>query len=161
MVFTVIEELSSALLFVSREEKMRKVRETSTLQKDTFLQNIVNMHAKNSSDIPVLSLNAAPLIAKILEHGSDLDEYRIFQDITAVSSTILDGLPIFPVPDKKRLLFALEAGGLDSELLIHQLSLAMKNFFHELGELPDLDIRRGSYSKDGEPPDEVTAALLG
>jgi hypothetical protein len=160
MVFTVLEELTSALLFASRDERMHRVRETSTMQRDTFIQNIVELHTKYSSEISIFSLNTLPLIVKIREQGSDLDEYRIFQDITAVASTILDGLPIFPVPEKKRIVFAVDPSGPDSDLLIHQLSLSMKNFFHELGEMPDLEIRRGSYSKDGETPDAVTESLL-
>jgi hypothetical protein len=152
ILFTVFEELSSSLLFVSREERMRKTRHAASMGLNEFLDEMSKLYGPTTSAADIFVLNTLPLIEKIKTYGADLDEYRSFQDISAVTATILDGAPLLPVPEKRIILFILGPDGPDPDLTLHQLSLAMRNFFRELRDLPQMDVRRETILREDLDP---------
>jgi len=161
--FAALEELSSAILFASRETRMRRTREPGSVPLKEFAEDVRKLREAGGRELPVavVAIDARPVIEKIKEFGSDLDEYRSFQDIASVASTILEGQPFFASAEKKRILFALDEGSTDVELLLHQFSRAVRKLFQELENGPDLPVQRKSYPDDESDPEALAASLLG
>ena len=161
--FAALEERASSVFFASREVRMRKTREPENLPIEQFQEKIRELRegGNRTKPIAVLALNAVPIIEKIREFSQDLDEFRSFQDLASVTATILSGYPLFVSTEKKRILLAVDEATSDVELLLHQLTRAIRKFFLELENGPDLDIRRKNYPDDDSDPEALTSSLLG
>lgn len=154
-IFSVAGELSAPMLFAAREARMRKTRETPAVRKEDFVSEFQNSERKE-----LFVLDAEPLIRAIREYSPDLDEYRVFEDITGIVSTIMAGSPVLPAPERARLLFLAGNDGPDSKLLIHQLSLAIRKIFLEIKDIPAIGIRPISLSPDNPEPRVLVDSLL-
>lgn len=54
---------------------------------------------------------------------------------------MLDGAPVYILPEQNKLFFSRESVGFDGELLVHQIETAFKQFFPELSSLTEINIQ--------------------
>jgi hypothetical protein len=161
LLFTVVTETGSPLLAKTRDAPLRKRRDYGYVRKDRFLASL-KKYARELPEGALLeffTIDAQSLLAKIRESSPDIDEYRVLQDITAVIGTLLSGSPIFVSSKKKKILAVTRGGQFDCALLVHQVSLMIRNFFQAAGEAPDIEITKDTLP-GGEIPGDVTSRFL-
>jgi hypothetical protein len=163
--FENLHENITPLLYSSREEKASKLSYPVSINNKDVLENGLNDLLENASAtekhgiIIIISIQA--LVDHIMNSISEADSYRIRQDILKVlSSMVPDNGKIITI-DNERVLLGFTAKKVSYEkLIMHQLSLSLKQFFYELGQAPVLDYRVRIYPQDGEDPKTLLEGIV-
>ena len=159
--FTVVTYVSSPLLAKARSARLYSAGDHGYINKGRFLAAVKKYAAElpEGESLTFLSLDAKTLIAAIRALHSDIDGYRVLQDITAVIGTLLADSPVFVATRKKKVLTVTRSGQFDSALLVHQISLMMRKFFQENEETSQIEITENSLPT-GDIPDDVVNTFL-
>jgi hypothetical protein len=136
--FTVIDELTAPLLYAFRGERQEKIRPTLLTEAELFREYLTE---KKAPQLYLLRLETKPLLQLFTQANPDIDPFRTLRDIGSFLSNMLDGAPVYILPEQNKLFFSMESVGFDGELLVHQIETAFKQFFPELSSLTEINIQ--------------------
>ncbi len=151
-------------LLSSREMKIKDLSRTLSIPKENILNEsdlfIKSLQQKDLNGI-YIKLNFMNLINQITVSTPLSDPFRIRQDIQRILSSMVSGTGKAFYSGSNTFLIIISAGSVRNEkLLIHQIRMAMRNFFMDLDGLPDPDCIIRRYPDDGESSKEILDGLL-
>ncbi|GAB4370485.1 MAG: hypothetical protein Kow009_06940 [Spirochaetales bacterium] len=138
LLFSVIDELSASLLYLSRSEKQEKLKPHIFFDLSAFNAAVPS---NMKEDILLFSMDTRPIVRLFQANNPELDPFFLLRDIASFLSNFLEGAPVLIHPQASTIYFLQMAPRMDKDLLIHQLESALKRLFPELSSLPSLNIQ--------------------
>jgi len=138
LLFSVIDELSSSLLYAFRAERQEKLTSRVFFDLQAFNKALPPDMTEQAL---LFTVDPQPIIQTFRVDNPELDVFLMIRDIASVLSTILEGAPVFINSEKSTIFVLHRDTQTDRELLVHQLESALKHLFPELSSIPGLGIQ--------------------
>ncbi|MFQ3620215.1 MAG: hypothetical protein SNJ78_04620 [Spirochaetales bacterium] len=133
--FTVIDELTSPLLYAFRSARQEKLKATVVYTPYEFKSLISKVTDKEGI---FFTLDSSLLEKAFKVTNPEMDPFPMLQDLATVISNMLEGLPVLIYQEEQKIYFY--RSSIDRDLFTHQLEAALKHVFPELSNLPSLGI---------------------
>lgn len=143
------------LLVSSRVQRLKKLQGKIAVEDNITIEHEVRNLAERADahqkQLLLVLFSAGVLIEHIIGSISDAQPYRIKQDIRRIlSSMVPDEGAVFRLKGDRFLLCFLAKTTPNPKLLVYQISLALRQFFSDLSDVPDVEYKAKQYPVDGD-----------
>ncbi|MFP4364558.1 MAG: hypothetical protein ACLFR1_11910 [Spirochaetia bacterium] len=157
-------EKAAELIYNSRFSKMSQLgspvnKLTGNLE--TEIRNVLETAQENNKQVLAMSVVSGNLIEFITSANPDIDEFRIKKDILRIlNSVVASQGKVFEMQNGNILLLLVDESGIDGDIIIHQLKIALKQLFGntERGELP-IESKWSIYPKHADDIDTLLQSI--
>ncbi len=163
-ILTDISNEAGNILFSSRQQKLEKLQFSDKEQSIDPYQTLsayIEDAKSSGKHVRILLIDLTNFENQLKDTLQDADAFRINQDLyKIVASMIPEQGEVIHIAYSKLLIFLPGRTLIDPNLLLHQMKLALKRFFHVQDDLPEIESFVRSFPEDGEDENELLKGLL-